>query len=94
MKPDNYYEEIKKISKLLDDAEVPTKNRTMRMSHQAFIQLGGTEKAWKKLNKEQRVRPDNHLKLLYGIAIVLVVLLCIATYVAVKYIGGLICLYR
>jgi hypothetical protein len=40
------------------------------------------------------MKPDNHLKLLYGIAIVLEVLLCIATYVAVKYIGGLICLYR
>ena len=47
------YEDIVAVCKALDVAKVPTENRTMRLSHYAFIELGGTEEAWQKLEKEQ-----------------------------------------
>jgi hypothetical protein len=50
---DDTYNAIKEISKLLDEAKVPPTNRTMKLSHHAFIELGGTEETWQKLESEQ-----------------------------------------
>jgi len=47
------YNEILEVSKLLNEAKVPTANRTMRISHHAFIELGGTEESWQQLKSEQ-----------------------------------------
>lgn len=46
-------EDILAIAKALDEAEVPTENRYMRISKHAFLELGGTEEAWQKIEKEQ-----------------------------------------
>ena len=47
------YGEIKEVAKALDDAKVPTENRTFRIAKHAFLELGGTEESWQKLNRGQ-----------------------------------------